>query len=489
MDSMYAADANPSSTDKEILRQREIDTQLNAMLSPVPSTRAAAARRLGDLQAGLGALLDALNDPAESVRAAAAMALGNFQNSQRLPEIVDFLLAAIDDPSTRVCQTAIRSLGMLRAAEARADIETFLEDTNPYILGSAILALARLGASDLAPRLAGYLSHESNYVKMQAARAVAVLKYMPAGPEIVHLLEKTRAARMAEGFSDPVARRQRGVDELYSLQNQLIRAAGELKQEAAVPLLLEIARKDIGFRGLAIEALVAIGADIDLPVLSGLLTDPSIYLRKRLIQLIAQHNYRPALPLLRQLLQEENVTIRVAALQAISEMRDTGSLPHIEWICHHDSNPFLRVQALQALAAMNDQPAERREDAIAHLLALADDANFQVRRSAVCQLLEWNITDNRALPVLARFAIDFPTDAITSQIITRLEALGVDPAQAAAHRPSPLPAPAELAPDPAQLLSGLEAWQAALGQHPSGEHQEVRAALALLIATLRRAAD
>ena len=109
--------------------------------------RAAAARRLGDLQAGRDALLDALNDPHENVRSAAALALGNFGDSEETGEIIEFLLAAIDDPSEKVCQAAIRSLGMLRAVIALPEIEEFLDDPNPFITGAAILALARLGAS------------------------------------------------------------------------------------------------------------------------------------------------------------------------------------------------------------------------------------------------------------------------------------------------------------------------------------------------------
>ena len=63
---------------------------------------------------------------------------------------------------------------------------------------------------------------------MQAVRAVGILKYSPAGPEIERLLQTTRQDRMAGGQPDLIARLERREDDLYSLQNHLIRTAGDL---------------------------------------------------------------------------------------------------------------------------------------------------------------------------------------------------------------------------------------------------------------------
>lgn len=468
-------------SEKEFLRQREIDAQLAGLRSPAPNARAASARRLGDLQAGLDELLEALQDHAEGVRAAAAMALGSFESSPRLAEIIETLLAAIDDASEKVCQNAIRSLGMLHAVSARQEIEDFLDDANPFIHGAAVLSLARLGAADLAPRLAGYLSHESAYVRMQAARAVAILNYQPAGDEIVRLLEKTRADRVAEGFSDPAARMDRREEDLYNLQNQLIHAAGELRLEKAVSILTDIAQKDIGFRGLAIEALVAIGSEIDVQLLSGLLADPSVYLRKRLILLIMQYNYHPALPLLRPLIREENMTIRVAALQAITHMRDESSLPRIRWMCYHDSNPFIRVQALQSLVTLQGQQA------LPHVLALAGDANYQLRKTAVEALLAWDLPGEASLRAAACFASDFAEDPLSAELQDALASRGFS---AGCDERLPAPAlpviPESVQPQAADLLALLRQWQEAIRSEPTPTRMELEAALALLVEALEK---
>jgi HEAT repeat protein len=381
------------------------------------------------------------------------MALGSIQSEERRDEVVDLLLSSIDDPSEKVCQSAIRSLGMLRADQARGEIEEFLEDENPYILGAAILALARLGAQDLAPRLAAFLNDTSAYVRTQSARAVGLLAYHPSGEKIVELLAQTRAARLEAGFSDPAAESGRREGDLYTLQNHLIRTAGELRLEAAVPLLLEIAQKDIGFRGLAVEALIAIGAALDPDLLVGLLADPSIYLRKRLMQLIAQYDYRLALPLIRPLLQDENVAVRVAALQTLSQMRDIEALPPIAWICFHDSNPFLRVQAVHALAEL------RGEQAIRDFAALASDANYQVRRAAAGYLVEWNANSTQAVAALAAFLVASPDADIADRVQDLLSAHGYAQEGLGSAHAAALIFPPITPSDAQRLITFLTTWK------------------------------
>jgi len=470
----------PDPVENDNLRQREVESQILALHSPAAHIRASAARRLGDLQAGMADLIECLQDPAESVRSAAAMSLGRFEADERRQEIIEMLLAAIDDPSERVCQSAIRSLGMLRAETARDEIEALLDETDPFILGSAILALARIGASDLAPRIAGYLQDESSYVKTQAARAMALLKYMPAREVITSLLEKTREERRSRGFEDPSARGDRRESDLYNLQNQLIRAAGDLQITEAVTILIDIAQKDIGFRGLAVEALIAIGADIDPQLLVGLLADPSIFLRKRLIQLITKYNYLPALTLIRPLVHEENITVRAAALQAIVRLKDATALPRIRWMCYHDSNPFIRVQAVHSLAEMLGAGA------VQDMIGLAGDANYQVRRTAITYLLEWKQQDPQTLEAFARYIDDYPEDALSIEIPSQYPLPDNTRIKNEDRAPASFPLlPDELREEAGSMLNNLQRWHDELLRAPSPERQAVSSALALLMDILR----
>lgn len=478
---------DPSLSDKAALRQREIENQLAALHSPVAGARVAAARRLGDLQTGSEALLAALHDPHENVRSAAAQALGSFGESEHVAEIIDALLSAIDDPSEKVCQAAIRSLGTLHAEAARPEIEEFLDDSSPFIAGAAILALARLGAGDQAAQLASFLGSENRYIKMQAVRAVGLLKYTPAGPEILHLLQTTRQERLASGQDDLQSRLEWRGDDLYSLQNQLIRTSGDLQLQEAVPLLIEIAQKDIGLRGLAVEALIAIGADIAPELLENLLADPSVYLRKRLIALMVQHNYRQALPLIRPLLRVENASTRSTALQAVTQMADASTIPEVVWMSFHDSNPFIRVQAVQSLIELCGQ------EALSQIITLSGDANYQVRRAAVARLVEWAPEDRAALAALARFTLDFPEDELAPGIAAHLHEHAFQPEGAReVQSPGTSLIPPELQAEIPHLLLTLERWRQVLREFRAtgdAQAQKTEEALSLLIHLLSSSRD
>lgn len=471
--------------DKALQRQREIDTQIAGMHSPVAGARVAAARRLGELQAGKEALLAALDDPHDNVRSAAAQALGNFSGSENEQEIINALLCAIDDSSEKVCQSAIRSLGTLHAQEAREEIEEFLDDANPFICGAAILALARLRAVDQAARLAAFLDDENRYIKMQAVRAVSLLKYAPAGPKILHLLQITRQERLAAQQTDLQSRLEWREDDLYGLQNQLIRASGELKLNEAAPLLIEIAQKDIGMRGLAVEALIAIGKEIAPELLNNLLADPSIYLRKRLIMLMIQHNYVQALPLIRPLLRVDNASTRSTALQAITQMADSEAVSEVVWMCFHDSNPFVRVQAVQSLVTLCGP------EALPYIVDLARDANYQVRRTAVSQLLEWAPESRSALAALASFSSESLDDELVAKIAAYLTSKNYQADRMGPVEPLIMPnIPLEIYSEAPTLLVSLDRWRMLLRlstEPDNPEMHKVEEALTLLIDLLGKA--
>jgi HEAT repeat protein len=475
--------------DRDVLRQQEIAYQMNQAHSHLVATRASAIRRLGELHSGVDLLLSALDDSPENVRMAAAGALGNFVEDARLAEITEALLSAIDDPSEKVCQSAIRSLGLLHAQQARPDIEAFLDDPNPYIVGAAILTLGRLNAKDLGPRFVEFLDHKSLYIQTQAVRAIGYIGYTPAGPRLVEMIHQFRQARRSTEHPSPQAFLEHQEDELYTTLNHLIRAVSELKTREAVPILTEIARQDVGLRGLAVEALIATGADISPQMLSSLLADPSVQLRRRVITLVSKARYRPALPLLRKMLEEDSAVMRSLSLQAVTQMRDLEALTQIEWMCYHDTNPFTRIQAVHSLATFVGKDEPER------LLPLAEDANFEVRRSAVTHLLENPVSSRAIAGALARFAYDYPEDELSASIADALGKAGIDrsimeePASVEDRSPAAT-LPEALRSDAPHLLILLERWLRANSEDPAAlrslETQKLRVSLEYLIDLLKK---
>jgi HEAT repeat protein len=338
---------------------------------------------------------------------------------------------------------------------------------NPYIAGNALLALARLGDQQISSRLLEMLQHPNEYIRVQAVRAVALLRYEPAGAIILQMLARLRTDRDAKGSTR------------HAMVNHLFEAVGALGLNDAVPTLVEIARQDVGLRGKAVETLIALQAEEAAAPLAHMLADPSSSLRRNLLVLMDTFQYRPAIPFIRPLLNDGLPSIRRAALQALTKMGDRESAAQIEWMAFHDSSPFVRVEAVEALAQL--QGAE----AMAAMHALANDPNADVRRAVVSSLIRFNTWNEAELRIAARFAADFPNDPLSEQIRPVLA--------------NQLPLPPDAGPMPVletvpglppamtdqrdQLAGLLEDWLAGL---PAGSASEAtRAALQHLLALLK----
>jgi HEAT repeat protein len=447
--------------------QQEIEAFLFALRSKDFHVRVEAVRRLGKLKAGPDVLLPALDDPSHSVRAEAAAALGTIRPEQITPELEDRLMAAIDDPSDRVCSAAIYSLGRLGIRSSLSQIEACLDDTNPYVLSAAILALARLGGRDLGDQLASYLDHEDIHPQIAAIRALVHLDYRPAGPKLLSHVEanlhRERQGKKGDLMANAVA------------------ALGLLQVREAIPLLIYIAQSEVGLRGKAVQALMALEAEEAAPVLAKMLAEPSGRLRESLVFMMIEADYRPALPLIRPLLEDPTGYLRDAALQAVMKMGDTAAARQVRWMCFHEPQPFTRLRAVDCLVSLLGR------EAIPDLVALKDDLNTEVRRAVAAHLGGWETLPPEALWALSNMADQDPnaeTAALARQALSAYPS--VTDLVLPTERPAPAPrlpqAVADLTPS---LLPALAAWQAGLPElarvQSAEEIAETDKALALLI--------
>jgi HEAT repeat protein len=455
----------PSLQDQSLLpeidpaHQQEIGAYLLALRSKDFHVRVDAVRRLGRLKAGPDVLLNALDDPSHSVRAEAAAALGSIRPEQVTPDLEDRLMAAIDDPSDRVCSAAIYSLGRLGIGSSTSQIEACLDDSNPYVLSAAILALARLGGRDLGDRLASYLDHEDIHPQIAAIRALVHLDYRPAGPKLISFVEanlhRDRQGKVGDLMASAVA------------------ALGVLQVREAIPLLIRLAQSQVGLRGRAVQALMALGVEEAAPVLAKMLAEPSGRLRESLVMMMIEADYRPALPLIRPLLEDQTGYLRDAALQAVRKMGDAAAARQVRWMCFHEPQPFTRLRALDCLVSLLGPGA------IPDLIALKDDLNTEVRRAVAAHLGTWDALPPEALSALAVMAEKDPdpeTAGLARQALSARPPLADLPLPAEPLAPARrLPqAVADLAPS---LLPALQAWQAGLPELARGQSAALRAAL------------
>ncbi|HOG46137.1 MAG TPA: HEAT repeat domain-containing protein [Anaerolineae bacterium] len=468
MDDAY--DVTSSRPDRQAQREAEIASCREGLRSREPRVRAQSAKRLGELHAAcLPALLEATADANPYVRSAAVEALGHAGPEAVNDEVIDCLLAAIDDRNSFVVVAAIRSLGWLRIAAGREQIAGCLQDHNPYVLAAAIRALARLGPPLPLERLAELLDSPNPHVRAAAARTLGALGYTPAVPRLLRNVE-AGLTRRPEGHCE--------------LAFSHIDALAQLGAREAVPLLIEIARHQVGLRSRAVLALLALQAEEAAPLLAGLLADPSSELRAGLIRLMLQAGYRDALPAVRAALDDPGAAVRIAALKAVAQWQDVAALERVRELAARDRSPHVRVQAVHSLALLAGPQAA------AGLAALLSDLNTRVRLAAVTELGRLQALPVEAVVGLQRLAAEEEVLEVAEAARAALATLGTVPAVTAAPPPPrPRAVPEALRGQAEALLAGLERWQQALpslvGHGDMAELARVDVALTTLIAALR----
>lgn len=447
-------------------RQEEIERCLRQIKSRNPRDRSYAAKRLGELKERPDVLMGLMEDPNGFVRSAAAEALGRSVELPA-PEVVSHLLAAIDDPNDYVCAAAVNSLGLLEVTTAVDQVENCLNDLHPIVVQAAILALARIDPSRIQNRLVEYLDSDEYLIHLAAARVCGWLSHKPCGAYILQALRRFMSEEHEQDLKLP---------KLY------IEVLARLDMREAIPDLLEIAEKEVGLRGVAVEALVEMNAEEAAAVLSPLLSDPSNRLRRNLIEMMMQADYDAALPLVRPLLRDSAITVRETALAAVSKWQDRVSVSDVRNIAFNDPNPFVRPQAVLTLTKLLGQ------EALPDLVDLAEDLNVQVRRAVAQSLVEIDYLTPVGKAALIKLANDedtaaFAQDALAAHDLSAIHPRVADPSSLEA------PVPKDIRQEISVLLDLLEKWQQALPKLQRNfnleEISELDQALSTLIVYLR----
>jgi len=447
-------------------RQEEIENCLELIQSRNPRDRSYAAKRLGELKARPDILMSLMDDPNGFVRSASAEALGR-SVALPAPEVISHLLAAIDDPNNYVCAAAVNSLGLLNASQAVSQVETCLEDPHPIVVQAAILAMARIDPGRIEDRLLEFLQSDEYLIHLAAARACGWLSHEACGPYILNALKEF----MTQGDQQDL-----------KLPNLYIEVITRLKMTEAIPTLVDIAEREVGLRGAAVEALVEMNAEEAASILSPLLSDPSNRLRRNLIEMMMQADYEAALPLIRPLLKDSAITVRETALAAVSKWGDKVSVEEVRHIAYNDPNPFVRPQAVITLAKLLGQ------EALPDLVDLSEDLNIHVRRAVAQGMAELDYLTPEARTALLRLGKDEDTADFTREAFEAHDLSAIYP-MPDIEETTNVPIPEELYSRSPLLLDLLESWQEALPglqrDFELEEISEVDQALSTLIVYLR----
>ncbi len=354
--------------DPQAKRLLHIAQNLKDLASRNASLRDAARQRLSEWPPTTDDLIPLLDDPDTLVRRGAASWLRDVGKAAG-DAATDALLGALDDRSDLVVEAAIGSLGILRATAAGEQLIDLLSDRNPRIVHAAIFALGRIGPTEVGTHLVPFLRSPTDHLCFVALAAVRELGYGPAAPTILEQLKRNAGRELRSG---PALDRP----------TKYIQTLAALNAREAVPLLTRLAQETVGLRGKAIRALTALRADAAAPELTDFLArliagPPEPRLCFELLGLMRAVTHRPALPVIRRCLQYPDRGVRQLALRIVTDWRDEESVRQVREMCYQDESAFIRPEAVASLVTLAGR------EAIADLMALAQDANALVRRAVM----------------------------------------------------------------------------------------------------------
>jgi len=324
------------------------------------------------------------SDQEVRVRVAAADILGGLGSS--VAKHAEALAARLDDAQSQVRQAAVRALGRLGAGQVAPRIARLLEDGDPDVRHEAIQTLATLGPEAAGTSAASQLRHADDEVRTGAQRAL--LAMMAVGKMRNRLDSAGLAAakelrshvQAALGDSDSAVRR--AASEVLEQLDGGEASAGSLVAECGAARLED---QDEEVRLAAVRQLATLGAGAapHAAALANRLADSSAPVRRAAVEALAELgevHAADAVPHVADLLQHPLQTVRRAAATVLGHL-GASAWPH--GIARHaallaDESPTVRCSAVEALLDLGSAE-ELGAERVAAIVALRIDPHWCVR--------------------------------------------------------------------------------------------------------------
>lgn len=205
-------------------------------------SRIATTERMGDAKSPLSTqeLVEALNDPSFNVRYEAIHSIGRMPPE---PELVEALLALLEEPASELSFVVTRSLGRLGDPRAIPPLRRLLFSGYHLIEANSARALAMLGDGESAPLILEKFRAEPNKVlRIAYASALGTLRVTEAVEEIFGLLRETRAESLRAELGLALARIA-GEEQYYMHHWRALRANPDTATAQALLALQKLARQ------------------------------------------------------------------------------------------------------------------------------------------------------------------------------------------------------------------------------------------------------
>ena len=372
-----------------------------------------------------------LHDSDAEVRAKAAEALGSLNaystdsREEREPDpetALPVLRLASKDPAPEVRAAAIDAIDAIRSNDDTALLVECLRDPDASVVLAAAKALADLPDASATPVLAEIYKNQkySSEVRDQAFSTLATLCDPSSTPIFVQGLEPPRGVSLtaAQGLVctlekqpddsafQPVLDAEEHTEDL-AVREYLIRALGDTKNPAALPVLEKLANSH--HPTLAPPAVAALGSLGDrraLPILAELLRDSNHNIRASAALSFSKFSDFTAPPELIAALFDPDVGMAISATKAVTNSHDPRAIDAViaklpESMAIHVLGQSHDPRALPALLAVLQNPANTSEQRRAAASALGELGDLRAVDPLIAALNE----DNFALTQSIIFAL------------------------------------------------------------------------------------
>jgi HEAT repeat protein len=355
----------------------------------VPSPRAVVAlgRVLGDPDAGVrlaaatamgasgaaeavGPLLGHLDDPAASVRAEVAQALARIGDTTAAVP----LIGKVSDSAPEVRRAVARALGELGDPRASSALILRLQDA-PSVKVEALAALGRLGSREAVVAIAPMLDERASpEVRVAALDALGKIGSEAAIRTLIKSLESEDAAARSSAVRDALeASGQKAVGPLVAALEQYGNASvaagaalvlGSMKAKDAGPVIVAAMRKGSLGPYYGLRALGDLGDPSTVPTVLEFLSDSNAVVRRQAVATVSvlvdpsRHDGRAVEPLVAALHAAKTSEDREQLARTLGRTGSPRAVPELRAMLGiHDLS--LRLAAIDALGEIGPRGQER----------------------------------------------------------------------------------------------------------------------------------
>jgi HEAT repeat protein len=292
--------------------------------------------------------------------------------------IVPAMLERLDRNDVSISKKAAIALGYLRSPLAIKPLIAAAQSPQRQIHWQAASALSWIGSAEAINALVKLLHHPSIQVQSAAAKALGRAS-LPAVSPLVEALKrnddmvKVHAAHSLGQISSPLA--VTALIEALSNSSKAVRleaawALGQIKSPlSANALAVLLTDNDISVQSQAVLALKSIGIPAIAPV-TKMLYNPSSHTRSVAARTLGQIGMEDCVPLLAQLLREDEYTyVRCEAALALGEIATHDAVFYLSQSIK-DRDRSVRSAVMRALTLINSPEAQEILQSIRNTISI-----------------------------------------------------------------------------------------------------------------------